>query len=171
VKKLSLSEWASVAEVFGAVAVVVTLIYVGLEVNDSARAVRSASATDMASQAHDWYLEVAMDPAARALMLKGQNDPDSLTPEERLGFMYMIHAFAVVVQNSWYLAQEGTLDEELEQTLTNTIANVRELPGFLAFWESRQNLFKPAFREFMDDVIESGETNEESAEVYDFGEQ
>lgn len=44
--KLKLSEFASVAEIVGAFAVVVSLIHVGVQVNDSNRAVRSASVND-----------------------------------------------------------------------------------------------------------------------------
>ena len=41
--KYKLSELASIAEIIGAFAVVVSLIYVGVQVNDSASAVRAAS--------------------------------------------------------------------------------------------------------------------------------
>ena len=40
--KTKLSELASIAEIIGAFAVVISLIYVGVQVNDSAGAVRSA---------------------------------------------------------------------------------------------------------------------------------
>jgi hypothetical protein len=42
--RLKLSEWASIAEIISAFAVVTSLIYVGIQVYDSAGAVRSASA-------------------------------------------------------------------------------------------------------------------------------
>lgn len=35
--KLKLSDWASIAEVVGAIAIVISLIYVGVQVNDSTR--------------------------------------------------------------------------------------------------------------------------------------
>ena len=44
--KNKLSEMASIAEIIGAFAVVISLIYVGIQVNDSAVAVRSSSAND-----------------------------------------------------------------------------------------------------------------------------
>ena len=54
--KLKLSELASIAEIIGAFAVVISLIYVGVQVNDSAGAARSASANDANSAVQDWYL-------------------------------------------------------------------------------------------------------------------
>jgi len=46
VKKFSLQDIESIAEVIGAIAIVVSLIYVGIQVNDSALATRSATAND-----------------------------------------------------------------------------------------------------------------------------
>jgi len=44
--KSELSDLASLAEIIGAVAIVVSLIYVGIQVNDSNRAIRSAAVND-----------------------------------------------------------------------------------------------------------------------------
>ena len=44
--RLKLSEWASVAEFAGAFAVIVSLVYVGHQVNDNTSAIRSAAAND-----------------------------------------------------------------------------------------------------------------------------
>ena len=43
---MNLQDWAYIAEIVGGIAVIVSLIYVGLQVNDSACAVRSAAASD-----------------------------------------------------------------------------------------------------------------------------
>ena len=54
--KFKLSDLASIAEIIGAFAVVISLIYVGVQVNDSAGAVRSASANDANVAVQSWYL-------------------------------------------------------------------------------------------------------------------
>ena len=43
---MKLQDMASVAEIMGGVAVVISLIYVGVQVNDSTSAIRSAAASD-----------------------------------------------------------------------------------------------------------------------------
>ena len=62
--KLKLSELANIAEIIGAFAVVVSLIYVGIQVNDSAGAVRSASANDANVALQNWYLQIGSDQQA-----------------------------------------------------------------------------------------------------------
>jgi len=56
--RLKLSEWASIAEIIGAFAVVISLLYAGVQVNDSASAVRSASANDVNVALQSRYLEI-----------------------------------------------------------------------------------------------------------------
>ncbi len=55
---MNLQDWAYIAEIVGGIAVIVSLIYVGLQVNDSACAVRSAAASDATMAMQSWYLEM-----------------------------------------------------------------------------------------------------------------
>ena len=59
--KLKLNELANIAEVIGAFAVVVSLIYVGVQVNDSNSAVRSASVNDANVAVQEWYIQIGSD--------------------------------------------------------------------------------------------------------------
>ena len=80
--KLKLSELASVAEIIGAIAIVVSLIYVGIQVNDSTRAVRSATANDTSAAISSWYADLGVDQHATHVVLEGFANPDSLTRDE-----------------------------------------------------------------------------------------
>ncbi len=62
--KIKLSDFASIAEIIGAFAVVISLIYVGVQVNDSAGAVRSASANDANVAVQNWYMQIGSDQRA-----------------------------------------------------------------------------------------------------------
>ena len=62
--KLKLSELASIAEIIGAFAVVLSLIYVGVQVNDNAGAVRSAAANDANVATQSWYMQIGADQPA-----------------------------------------------------------------------------------------------------------
>lgn len=59
--KMKPSELASIAKIIGAFAVVISLVYVGVRVNDSASTVRSASANDANVVLQNWYLEMGSD--------------------------------------------------------------------------------------------------------------
>ena len=59
--RYKLSDLASLAEIIGAFAAVMSLIYVGIQVNDSASAVWAASANDTSVAIQNWYLQVGSD--------------------------------------------------------------------------------------------------------------
>ena len=164
--KLKLSELASIAEVIGAVAIVISLIYVGVQVNDSTRAVRSATANETYSALSSWYGQLGTSQQASQNMWKGMTAPGSLAPEELFQFIVQMHGLILEYQAAYYLSQEGTLDEELQESITNTLLGVRELPGFALYWGQRRGLFKPDFRQFVDELLATGTTNKEMERGY-----
>jgi hypothetical protein len=164
--KLRLKDVASIAEVIGAIAIFISLIYVGIQVNDSTRAVRSATANELAASLSALYAEVGIDPKASQVMLDGFANPELLSREETAQFVYMVHGLFLQYQAAYYLSQEGTLDEELRESVTNTLLGLRDLPGLLFYWGQRRDLFKPSFREHVDSLLSSGDTNTNLQELY-----
>ena len=62
--KSRLADLAHLAEIVGAFAVVVSLVYVGIQVNDGVGASRSASVNDANVALQSWYLEVGSNEQA-----------------------------------------------------------------------------------------------------------
>jgi GMP synthase PP-ATPase subunit len=164
--KPRLKDVASIAEVIGAIAIIISLVYVGIQVDDSTRAVRSATANETATAISAWYAEVGIDANATQVFLDGIADPESLSREETGQFIYMMHGLMLQYQAAYYLSQEGTLDEELRESVTNTILGIRDQPGIHLYWRQRGKLFKPSFREHVDGLLSSGSTNTNLEELY-----
>lgn len=112
------------------------------------------------------YAEVGIDPKASQVLLDGFTNPKSLSREETTQFVYMVHGLFLQYQAAYYLSQEGTLDEELRESVTNTLLGLRDLPGLLFYWGQRRDLFKPSFREHVDGLLISGDTNTNLQELY-----
>ena len=68
--KLKLSEFANFADIIGAFAVVVSLIHVGVQVDDSNSAVRSASVNDANVAIQEWYMQIGSDEQTSRLFYK-----------------------------------------------------------------------------------------------------
>ena len=148
-----LSDWASIAEIVGGVAIVISLIYVGLQVSDSTRAVRSATANDAAAVTISWYLEVGSDAQRSEIFFNGITNIESLSPEETYQFTMMLHAVMLAFQNAYYLSQEGTLDPEVQQSMTNVILSAKDGPGFQYYWDVRGELFRSDFAAYVDELL------------------
>ena len=89
--KLKLAEYAHIAEIIGAFAIVISLIYVGAQVKDSASAVRAASANDVNVALQSWYLEIGTDQQTSELLYESLTSEEALSTEEELQFLMMLH--------------------------------------------------------------------------------
>jgi hypothetical protein len=144
---------ASIAEVIGAVAIVISLIYVGVQVNDSTRAVRSATSNEATAITMSFYVDILSHPERSGNFYDGITDFQSLTPKETFQFLMSMHSGMLAFQNAFYLSQEGTLDPEIQQSMTRTLRSVTDSPGFRHFWEIRRELFRSDFAEYVDDLF------------------
>ncbi len=163
---MDLASFANLAEIVGTAAIIISLIYVGIQVNDSTRAVRSATANETTSAISAWYNDIGNNQQAAELFARALRDPEPLSSGELAQFMYLAHGLILEFQAAYYLSEEGTLDLELRESITNNLAGVREMPGFNLYWSQRGSLFKPSFKEFVEDVLVNGATNTDFEALY-----
>ena len=151
--RLKLSEWASVAEIIGAIAVIVSLVYVGYQVNDNTSAIRSAAANDASVAMQTWYLEMGSNREASDMWFNAMTSPDPLPTHDEFQFMMMMHAVLLGMQNSYLLSQEGTIDPEFREAITTAIVAVKDLPGMGRYWRQRRGFFHSGFAEYIDGLL------------------
>jgi len=156
--KLKLSDWASIAEIIGAFAVVISLAYVGVQVNDSASAVRSASANDANEAVQNWYLQIGSDQQTSDLFYKALTSNEPLSNQEEFQFLMMFHGVFLAFQNSYLLAEEGTIDVDLREALTRAILGVKDTPGMRRYWRQRRSYLHSDFASYVDQLLKQ-ETN------------
>src|SRR5262245_65704961 len=104
---------ADVSQVVAAVAVVLSLIYVGIQVSDNARAVRSAAANDAAVAMQNWYLEVGSNRQTSDVFINSMRGTGGLSIEDEFQYLMIQHAGFLGLQNSFLLSEEGTLDPSI----------------------------------------------------------
>ena len=151
--KTKLSDIASIAEIVGAIAVVLSLIYVGIQVNENSSAVRSASANDANTAMQNWYLEVGSNQQTSELFYRALMSDVALPNEEEFQFLMMMHGVFLGFQNSYLLAQEGTIDSDLQESLSMSISGVRSLPGMHRFWRQRKAYLHAGFAEWVEEIF------------------
>ena len=157
--KLKLSELANIAEVIGAFAVVVSLVYVGVQVNDSNSAVRSASVNDANVAVQEWYMQIGSDMQTSRLFYGALMSDEALTNEDEFQFIMMFHGVFLAFQNSYLMSEEGTIDSELVDGLTGAILAVKDTPGMKRYWRQRRATLHPRFVRYVDELLkQEGET-------------
>jgi hypothetical protein len=151
--EVKLSEAASWAEIISAVGLVVSLIYVGIQVTDNTSAMRSETASNASTQFIDWYTHLSGDPELMDVWLRGVTAPETLDEQQSLRFVFLLHIIMLQFQNNYYLVEEGTLDEKMLYAINNTLATIRGTPGFELYWSLRRELFNREYQAFVERLM------------------
>jgi hypothetical protein len=143
---MTLEQIFYVSQLVAALGVVASLIFVGFQVRDNVRAVRSATAQAVHNSYSAWYLALAGNENALATSTKGMVDFESLTPTEKAQFVGTYMAFLSNGQNAFHQWHEGHLAHELWLCWEVLLMNLVNTPGGAAFWRERSYIFGPGFQ-------------------------
>ena len=142
-----------VAEIVGALAVVATLIYLAIQVKDSAKASRSAAITDATTAMQAFYHEIGSNPQACGIWLEGMTNPEAMSKQDQLQFVMLCHSAFVGFQRSFFLAHEGTLDPSIRDSVGTAVVAVKDLPGMEFYWRQRKDFFQNEFIEWVEELM------------------
>lgn len=151
--ELALTDLANIAQVIGALAVVISLAYVAVQVRHSASANRSNAGNAANLAVQSWYQEIGTNAQSSGLFIRALTSQESLPRDEEYQFLMMMHSLLLAFQNSYFLAKEGALDSELREAMTVAIRSAKDLPGMPRYWRQRRNYFLSGFAEYVDEIL------------------
>ena len=152
----------SALEALSVAAVVLSLIFVGLEVNESTRATRSATAAETTATVAAWYTSLGSNEQLSSAHLRFVDDPQSVTQVEQFQAVMNLHSLMLILQSSFYLEEEGTLSPQIRRSLTNAMTSG---PGVRYYWEQRKPIFvNENFIAFMEQTLANESTH--SRDIY-----
>src|SRR5262245_868299 len=150
---MSLDDLANLGQVIGAIAVVISLIYVALQIRQNTNAVRSATAQAVHEHFAKWYHLVAADDELAKIVASGLRDYASLSEHERVRFVAAFMSFLSYSQNAFLKWRDGLLASPLWLGWELVIMNLVCAPGGKAFWKDRAYMFGDEFRRYIDDDL------------------
>lgn len=112
--KLKLSDWASIAEVVSAIAVIISLVYVGIQINENTGETRAANRQQLVSRAHLGTIAAA-GPESSAIFAE-VTVGTALTPTELARYGFLTRTVLYDVQEAYLLYREERLDERYWNT-------------------------------------------------------
>jgi predicted permease len=162
--KRTLQEWTNLAEIIGNAAIILSLVFVGLQISDSTKEMRGRTAYDATVALQTWYNEIGTNEQAAEVFRKGMNDPTSLSKDEALQFVMCMHSAMLAYQTIYFVGVEGQLDEAMYLAMSSTLEAAVPTPGFAWYWEQRHGYMTDEFRVFIKQIITTHP--EGGAEIY-----
>ena len=141
------------AQIVGAIAVVVSIVYLAEQIRSNTSAVRYEAARglkELQFQVDQWD----QDSSHVAMMMRGDSDPASLSAVE-----WIQYARRWANRHSvWAMAHTGSLGGTLQQTewegWDRSYSDGACLPGRRQFWTERREWYSAAFQSHVDSLVE-----------------
>jgi hypothetical protein len=150
---MSLEQLGFIANIVGAIAIVITLVYLAMQIKDNARSSRSAAVTDATTAMQAFYQELGSNPATSKLFLQAVTNPDALSQQDQFQYVMLMHSCFLGFQRSFFLAREGTLDVALRDSIGTAMQAVNRTPGMHLYWRQRKAYFQPEFVEWVEGLL------------------
>jgi hypothetical protein len=141
--KLKLSEWANIAEVLGAVAIVVSLIFVGMQISDGNRETRAATVQSALDAEMAFQSEILRYADTWLKVVSGQPFSDDV--EERRGII-LYNMMMTQNENSYLQTKSGFLEASSDSLADGVLWPIYEIWTQSGGYRSRSL----EFREFLD---------------------
>ena len=147
-----LQKWAHFAEISGAVAVVVSLLYVGIQVSENTDAQLGETEMNLFSLGYDWD-KWYQDVAFVAVVAKANEDLASLSTVERLQF----EKHVMMGLNLWEYAlsshARGQIDDDEWRAWNNYFAGELKKKEWLAIYHEYQDGYPEGFQKHIQILV------------------
>ena len=143
---MTLEQVAALSQVVAAGGVIASLVFVGLQIRDSAKAVRSAAAQAVHENFGTLYAQLAQNPQALETFLKGCIDAGTLDTTAREQFTCFGMAVLSFYQNAFDQWRVGHLRTDLWTGWETLLTNFLHTPGGAVFWGDRGYAFGTDFQ-------------------------
>jgi len=154
-KRLTLSDVGNLAEAFAAIGVIVSLIYLALQIQQNTNALRASSYQDVANGVTEFQMLVAQNKSLARIYLKGAEDPGQLTPEERTQFGMYLGMYFARFDTALELYHRGMIDDKAMTPYTRFMLYTLKMPGVADYWKQYQHFFSDDMRSYIRDKIGS----------------
>jgi hypothetical protein len=164
------SRWSRLGEIIGLVGVMGSLIFVGLEVRQSAIATRAAADATIANSFLQVNQAMATTPSLDRALTAWHGTPDSASEADQVQILGLYRGLVHVWSNAHQQHLNGTIDPALYQSIVQEVSAYArpssvlgdsaelERRGVLLRWTwSRERfLFNPDFQAFVDSMLGPG---------------
>lgn len=147
---MELAVISTLAQVASAVGVIVSLVYLAVQIRQNTRVVRNPTHHALTVTRLDYIALVVQNPELSRILRIGSHDPEQLNEDERHRFDLIMYYLFSAGENFYYQNRQGALDSEQWERWCGTLRNYFTQPGVRAWFEKRPTRFAASFTEFLE---------------------
>lgn len=145
----------AVGEMLGALAVLVSLLYLSVQIRQNTASVKSSTFQNAITSISHVSLAIATDKeAANVVYTAFAGNTAELSEQERFRAGLLLTGLFRNYENFWFQYQSGVMDEDMWQGICNAMLGYYRMPYVRQWWAERSSIFSPKFAEFLDRLAE-----------------
>lgn len=157
--KFSLDSAAKAAEIIGAVAVVIGLLFVGLEIRANTVAQQFGATQTLVSE-YNAAVSAINDREFVCIYIQAGNDFVGLSQANKIRYSILMQPVFRTFEQLHYSELQGTIDSNVYSGFQQQFAAMMRLEGNRQYWAARGHWFGPVFQEYVQVMISESQTIE-----------
>ena len=149
----SLQRWSLIAEIVGGFAVVLSIVYLAVEVNNNTGAIYSQTNQGLMEMWLDVSSPIVEDKEVTDIFLRAKKDLANLDENELYRYWLITDGAMAIWEQAFYSNHNGTLDEDLWLVWDKSFTNWFCLEANPAIWELIRDNYVGEFKLHGDAVV------------------
>jgi hypothetical protein len=146
---MTLSDLASIGSLISGLAVLVSLLYLGIQTRQNVRHSQALIQQGRPARIADTALRIAELRESDAMDKCFGGSPD-VTDKDVARFLNICRAVYVSAEDSYFQHKQGLLDEIAFASFEHSVRAGMGAPGMAAGWILTRDMYEPEFRDYLD---------------------
>ncbi|MBI3678055.1 MAG: hypothetical protein HY243_15710 [Proteobacteria bacterium] len=146
---MSLTDLASLGSFVSGAAVLVSLVYLSLQIRQSTKHSQALIQQGRAARISDTSLRLAELRADDGLDKCFEGSPD-VSPKDLARFLFVCRSIFVSAEDSYFQNLQGLLDKVAFESFESSVKAGMASPGIAAGWLMTREMYEPQFRDYLD---------------------
>jgi len=163
---IDLQYLANLGEVVGAVVVVLSLIYLAVQVRQNTRAQRTENYSRALDRLAAMQSMLSQDGEMSLIFSKAVLNTSNLTPEERIRFTWSMYEAFGAFEFMFHASRDAAIPAEVWTRWSSAVAWWLCFPGVQTWWQERPIPFTESFTAFVESLFKDNPTDIESVQRF-----
>ncbi len=144
-----------ITEIFGIIAVFISIIYLGIQVKQNTRSMRTQTVHDLSAQIVEHQSSLAYDKEMSDIYFRGLIDFDALETKEKMRAGLLLAGFFRTFAELHFQWNEGALDDAMWLGFKTVMEDIMHNSLFRSTWSLRKQQYDEGFQRYIDSILES----------------
>lgn len=140
---------SGIGELVGATAVVVSILYLAVQVKQNSTHVRSSGYQATAQSTMQMLEHLASNPGSLKIFHQAQESYDSLNEDDQLLARTLFLELFVMYEGLFYQYKDRVVDPDIWEGRRKMMLNLLQMPGVASWWETWRHIFGAKFQSYV----------------------